>query len=124
VIIKEDEDLRDRPWGEAADLISQGIDRAVAVSEQLTVKYTIVLNEVEAIERALNNAPDNALVVILPEKIGRAIELIMARNPITDRTETTTALAAPPENLSLLEQNGSVDYPPQPQLVTMSSDAE
>jgi cyanophycin synthetase len=117
-IIKEDDDLRDRPWGEAADLISQGIDRAVAASPQLTIKYTIVLNEVEAIERALDNAPDNALVVILPEKIGRAIELIKARNPIADRTETTTA--STPE----IEQNGSVDYPPQPQLVTMASDTE
>ena len=122
VIIKEDDDLRDRPWGEAADLISQGIDRALAAPEALAVKYTIVLNEVEAIERALDNAPDNALVVILPEKIGRAIELIKLRNPIAERSETATA--STPENRSPIDQNGSVDYPPQPQLVTMASDGD
>ncbi len=124
IIVKEDEDLRDRAWGEAADLISQGIEGVIAASAQLNVNHTIVLNEVEAIERALDNAPEHALVVILPEKIDRAIELIMARNPIADRVEPTTISAPPPENLSVLERNGSVDYPPQPQLVKISSEAE
>jgi cyanophycin synthetase len=122
IIIKEDDDLRDRPWGEAADLISQGIERALAASAQLTVTDSIVLNEVDAIERALDNAPDNALVVILPEKVDRAISLIMARNPVTERVEPTTVAA--PDNLSLHERNGSLDYPSQPQLVTISSESE
>ena len=105
IIVKEDDDLRDRPWGEAAELIVQGIERVVAVSPDVSLTHSIVLNEVEAIEQALNSAPDNALVVILPEKIDRAIGLIMSRNPVVDRPETAVTPASPPENSAVLDRN-------------------
>jgi len=46
--------------------------------------HSVVLDEIKAIEWALDNAPENGLVVILPESVGIAIELIKARNPLPD----------------------------------------
>ena len=43
-----------------------------------------------AIESALDNAPKDALVVIFPEQVSRAIELIMARNPVADLAQDTS----------------------------------
>ncbi|NEQ30966.1 MAG: cyanophycin synthetase [Leptolyngbya sp. SIO4C5] len=86
VIVKEDDDTRGRPRGEAADLIVDGIK---AAGEQS--RYQITLNEVEAINAALDEAPDDGLVVILPESVTRAIELIEARNPIKQTTKTAIA---------------------------------
>ena len=48
-----------------------------------------MLNETEAIEWALDNAPDNSLVTIFADNITRAIALIMSRNPIPDEPEVT-----------------------------------
>ncbi len=129
IIVKEDDDLRDRPWGEAAELIVQGIERVVETDPNVSVTHSIVLNEVEAIEQALNNAPDNALVVILPEKISQAIAMIMSRNPIVDRPETAVAPATRPENPIAIDRHDSIEhtlpvinYPPQPeQLPTLNN---
>ena len=57
--------------------------------------HSIVLDETEAIEWALNHAPENSLVVILPESVSLAIELIKARNPLPDGFSSVEALAAP-----------------------------
>jgi cyanophycin synthetase len=85
IIVKEDDDLRDRPSGNAAELIIQGIDRAIAESA-VSVTYSTILNEAEAIESALDRAPEQALVVVFPEQIGRAISLILSRTPSSDAT--------------------------------------
>ena len=76
IYVKEDDDNRGRPRGDAAELIRQGIQLANS-----TVSYETILNETEAINTALDNAPKDSLVVILPESVSRAIELIEARNP-------------------------------------------
>jgi cyanophycin synthetase len=60
----------------------------------------IVLNETEAIEWALDNAPENGLVVILPESVSRAIELIQARNPIPERASTTEEVNSTPKGMA------------------------
>lgn len=57
--------------------------------------YSIILDEAEAIEWALDHAPENGLVVILPESVSLAIELIKARNPLPDGFNSVEALAAP-----------------------------
>lgn len=57
--------------------------------------YSITLDETKAIEWALNNAPENGLVVVLPESVSLAIELIKARNPIPDGFDSIEAMAAP-----------------------------
>lgn len=80
IIVKEDDDGRGRPLGEAAEFIVQGIQQVTNPA----VPYTVELDEITAINSALDNAPDDALVVIFPEQVSRAIELIMERNPVID----------------------------------------
>jgi cyanophycin synthetase len=48
------------------------------------VSYRTILDETEAIETALDEAPEDALVVILPESVSRAIRLIQKRNPLPE----------------------------------------
>ncbi len=107
IIIKEDEDLRGRAWGDAAELISQGIQQVTGSSNN-PVTYEIILNEANAIESALDNAPEHALVAIFPDNVSRAIELIMSRNPIGDRTSTDFS-APSADNLPTFEDNESID---------------
>lgn len=79
IIIKEDDDLRGRPSGQAAELISKGI-----VQEKPDSQYEIVLKETDAINAGLDRVSPGGLVVILPESVSRAISLIQARNPIPE----------------------------------------
>lgn len=79
IIIKEDDDTRGRDRGEVAELILKGINNS-----QTNPPTTVELDETTAIEQALDAAPDDGLVVILPESVSRAIALIKARNPLPD----------------------------------------
>jgi cyanophycin synthetase len=100
IIVKEDDDNRGRPWGDTAELIVQGIEQVVTENP---VPHSIMLNEVEAIEWALDNAPDNCLVAMFPDNISRAIELIMSHNPIPDNSDLTFSMELkPPEHSSIL----------------------
>jgi cyanophycin synthetase len=104
IIVKEDDDNRGRPWGDTAELIVQGIER-MATDPNQPVPHSIMLNEAEAIEWALDNAPDNALVTIFPDNVSRAIDLIVARNPIPNDPKITL-LPTPtsePEHLPILD---------------------
>jgi cyanophycin synthetase len=76
IIVKEDDDTRGRPRGEAAALIVQGIE-----SSGIDVPFEVILNETEAVNSTLDKAPTGGLVVILPESVSRAISLIQLRNP-------------------------------------------
>jgi cyanophycin synthetase len=77
IIVKEDDDKRERPNGEAADLIVKGI-----LQERPGAQYEVELDEVTAINHALDQVDNNGLVVVFPESVSRAIDLIKARNPI------------------------------------------
>jgi cyanophycin synthetase len=79
IIIKEDDDNRGRTRGDAARLISQGIESA-----KPNARYETILDETTAINTALDAASLNGLVVILPESVNRAIALINARRPATE----------------------------------------
>lgn len=79
IIVKEDDDTRGRPQGEAAQLIVQGI-----MESGKTVPYEVMLSETEAVNVTLDQAPSGSLVVILPETVSRAIGLIEARHPKPD----------------------------------------
>jgi len=81
IIVKEDDDTRDRPRGEAADLIGQGIEE-----EKPDFHYETILDETTAINTALDTATDNSLVVILPESISRAIKLVESRQLSSSRS--------------------------------------
>jgi cyanophycin synthetase len=74
IIIKEDQDFRGRESGEVADLIKKGVYQ---ISPDKN--HEIILNEIEAINTALNQAPKDSLVVIFPEKVDLAIDLIQQR---------------------------------------------
>lgn len=90
IIVKEDDDGRGRPLGNAAELIVQGITQAT----ESPVSHEVELNEITAIEAALDHAPEDALVVIFPENVSRAIALIMDRNPTFDVPEAAAADAS------------------------------
>ncbi|NJN86372.1 MAG: cyanophycin synthetase [Leptolyngbyaceae cyanobacterium SL_7_1] len=87
IIVKEDNDTRGRPRGDAAQLIIEGIRQI-----QPNLRYEVILDETEAVNTALDAAPEGSIVVILPESVNRAIELIEARHPIP---EAFSAPAAP-----------------------------
>jgi cyanophycin synthetase len=93
IIIKEDDDRRGRSIGEVADLISQGIQQQGSKATQ-----QIILSETEAIKYALDHTSEQGLVVIFPESVSRAIELINHRNPIPDQLENISDEAPRPKN--------------------------
>ncbi|WP_448600394.1 cyanophycin synthetase [Thermoleptolyngbya sp.] len=88
IYIKEDNDTRGRARGSAAALIEEGIRQI-----QPGLKYDVILDETEAVNTALDRAPKDALVVILPESVSRAMSLIDARRPISE----AATLQPPPE---------------------------
>jgi cyanophycin synthetase len=92
IIIKEDDDTRGRPRGEAGQLIAQGI-----MASGITIPYEVMLNETEAVNATLDQAPPGSLVVILPEIVGRAISLIEARHP---KSDLALPIAPPPSSLA------------------------
>jgi len=71
IIIKEDKDTRGRKPGEVAELIQKGIYQVNA--EQT---HEIILDEIKATEKALGLAQKDSLVVIFPEKVDPAIDLV------------------------------------------------
>ena len=89
IIIKEDDDNRGRPRGDAAELISKGI-----MQVKSDCRYEIVLDETTAINTGLDTASNGSLVVILPESVSRAISLIQTRNPLSDNSLQPPSVAA------------------------------
>ena len=79
IIIKEDDDTRGRPRGDAAELIAKGI-----LQVKPDYRYETILDETTAVNTTLDTASSGSLVVILPESVSRAISLIEARNPIAE----------------------------------------
>jgi cyanophycin synthetase len=65
LVIKQDENLRGRPSGEAAGLIREGAQRAGLAAD----KITVVLPEPEAVDAALAMAEPRDLVVIFADLI-------------------------------------------------------
>jgi cyanophycin synthetase len=92
IIVKEDDDGRGRAPGSVAELIAQGICQGVKETNA-AAHYSICLDETEAILSALDQAADNALVVIFPENVSRTIALIKARNPIEDESSAASVSA-------------------------------
>lgn len=89
VVIKEDDDNRGRPRGTACELIVQGICQV-----NPNCSYEVILDETQAINRALDEAPKGSLVVILPESVNRAIDLIKVRGILKEEIpqESTSTL--------------------------------
>ncbi|WP_071453671.1 cyanophycin synthetase [Gloeomargarita lithophora] len=71
VIIKEDDDRRGRSWGEAAELIRAGLTQTGTAC-----RWEMILDETTAIRTALSKATPGSLVVVFPEQVKRALELM------------------------------------------------
>jgi cyanophycin synthetase len=98
VIIKEDDDLRGRNPGEVAELIVQGISQVLPDADR-----SIQLSESEAISWALDNINDDGLVTIFADNVSRAIELIMAQNPISEHQAPKSIAESDRDNLPQLD---------------------
>ncbi|MFM6061397.1 MAG: cyanophycin synthetase [Microcystis panniformis] len=79
IIVKEDNDTRGRRRGEVADLILRGISQ-----ENPSLRPEVILDETEALEKALGTVSEGGLVVIFPESVTQAIDLIEKHRPVTD----------------------------------------
>lgn len=95
IIIKEDDDTRGRSRGDAAEWIRLGIEQI-----NPDCRYEVILDEPTAIQTALNSAIAGSLVVILPESVSRAIQLIEARRPLQNRAENAVVAEAVNGNTS------------------------
>ncbi|AFY69199.1 cyanophycin synthetase [Thalassoporum mexicanum PCC 7367] len=97
ILIKEDNDRRGRNEGEVAALFEQGIKET---NPKFT--YEVTLDEVEALNSALDRAADGSLIVIFPEKVERAIEIIESRQPpeLRQSDEESGSSGSAPESLS------------------------
>ncbi|QGZ89483.1 cyanophycin synthetase [Microcystis aeruginosa] len=79
IIVKEDNDTRGRRRGEVADLILRGISQ-----ENASMRPEVILDETEALEKALSTVSEGGLVVIFPESVTQAIDLIEKHRLLTD----------------------------------------
>ncbi|TRU73023.1 MAG: cyanophycin synthetase [Microcystis viridis Mv_BB_P_19951000_S69] len=79
IIVKEDNDTRGRRRGEVADLILKGISQ-----ENASMRPEVILDETEALEKALSTVSEGGLVVIFPESVTQAIDLIEKHRLLTD----------------------------------------
>ena len=79
IIVKEDNDTRGRRRGEVADLILRGISQ-----ENASLRPEVILDETAALEKALSTVSEGGLVVIFPESVTQAIDLIEKHRPLTD----------------------------------------
>ncbi|MCA2643070.1 MULTISPECIES: cyanophycin synthetase [unclassified Microcystis] len=79
IIVKEDNDTRGRRRGEVADLILRGISQ-----ENASMRPEVILDETEALEKGLSTVSEGGLVVIFPESVTQAIDLIEKHQPPTD----------------------------------------
>ncbi len=71
-VVKEDYDRRGRASGESAELICQGLrDSGLSLD-----RFEVVLQEKAAIQRALEIAGENDVVVVLAEKVGEVLSHI------------------------------------------------
>ncbi|PSB17182.1 cyanophycin synthetase [Phormidesmis priestleyi ULC007] len=104
IIVKEDDDTRGRDRGEVAKWIHQSIEQT-----RPDVHCEMIFDETTAIQAALDSATPGSLVVILPESVNRAIQLIEARNPV--QVVTPTAAQPTPDSngyVSLTEEKAIV----------------
>ncbi|MGD1936394.1 MAG: cyanophycin synthetase [Cyanophyceae cyanobacterium] len=85
IIIKEDDDTRGRERGDAARLITEGVQQSLDKGEGAAQRFETILSEEAAINAALDAAPTGGLVVILPEVVSRAIQLIENRKPLSNK---------------------------------------
>jgi len=76
-IVKEDKDLRGRNQGEIADLIVEGLGR-----ENKNTKYEVILNEKDALIKAINMAEKGDYIVVFFEEMQPLVKVIEEYNEL------------------------------------------
>ncbi len=101
IVIKEDDDSRGRTPGTAARHIEAGITATRKAGTARVRRFETILDETTAINTALDRAVDGGLVVVFPESVSRAIQMIEARGPrdaITHMPPSANPTASPTGN--------------------------
>lgn len=73
IYIKEDEEKRGRKPGEVAGILEMG------VKESGNTNYEIILNELEALEKAIDNSKPGDVIIIFFEKFEPLVKLVKTR---------------------------------------------
>ena len=71
IIIRHDTDLRGRTKEEITDLIRQGIE-----SVDPKIPVTVVSDEIESIQFAMDSARDNSMIVVCTEKLDETLKFL------------------------------------------------
>ncbi|TAD75979.1 MAG: cyanophycin synthetase [Oscillatoriales cyanobacterium] len=108
IIIKEDDDNRGRTRGSAARGIEEGIAAARKVGSVRVRRVETILDETTAVNSALDRAADGNLVVVFPEIVSRAIDLIEQRGPRNAETQTNAPASPNPPNVDHASLHGEV----------------
>jgi cyanophycin synthetase len=115
VVIREDDDTRDRRRGE----IARALERAICQAARQPLRVITILNETEASLSAVDLATPGDLVVILVDKPARTWEALQ------ERARQTTAGPRPSRPRRLTTQHTPADGvsfvpPPAPDLVEIA----
>jgi cyanophycin synthetase len=108
IIIKEDDDNRGRPRGSAARWIEEGITAARQAGTARIRRVETILDETTAVNTALDRAGDGNLVVVFPESVSRAIDLIEQRGPRNADTQTSAPANVDAPNVDHASLHGEV----------------
>ncbi len=74
IIIRHDKDMRGRQKSEITDLLIKGIHE-----ENMNIAITVISDELEAIQYAIDHAPKGAFIVLCTDEINESIEYIKNR---------------------------------------------
>jgi len=85
IIIRHDKDMRGRPKSEVTDLLIRGIKQ-----ENKSISVTVISDELEAIQYAIDHAPKGSFVVLCTDSISESIEYI--RNRIEEEKDENKVL--------------------------------
>ncbi|MCF0148050.1 MAG: cyanophycin synthetase [Clostridium sp.] len=83
-IVKEDKDLRGRNKGEIADLIVKGL-----LKENKNIKHEVILNEEDALIKAISMAKEGDYIVVFFENMKPLIKVIEERNRLYNENDET-----------------------------------
>ena len=94
VLVKEDDDTRGRPRGEAARLLMEGVQVGRQASGRAAQSDAeIVLSELEAVDRALGLAGPEGLVVVLADNLRRTWDQVSRFRALSGETAGTVVAA-------------------------------
>ena len=79
VIVREDADLRGREPGESAQLVMTGVEARMRAGDGRARTVEVVLDEVDAVQRALSRAHDGDIVVLCVDRLEEVWEILEPR---------------------------------------------